>query len=51
MPDQVGHDVIAGLNGNLKCFQLFRVVEKMVMEILYNLRKLFSVNHKTDVHE
>ena len=42
MPDQVGHDVIAGLRGNLKCLEFFRVVEKVVVEI---------VNHETDVHK
>ena len=51
MPDQVGHDVIAGLRGNLKCLEFFRVVEKVVVEILNHIGKFLTVNHETDVHK
>ena len=51
MPGQIGHDVIAGLNGNLECLQIFRIVEKVVMKVLHNLSKFLTVNHKADVHE
>ena len=35
----------------LKRFQFLRIVEEVVMEILYDFSKFFPVNDEADVHK